>query len=192
MTVLVRDESGDRRPAGIFVDGSRRCDFSPCVVEEPPGEHVITVTIEGAAPMMQSATFRAGGDSTMAFVLPPAVAAPTAIASATPSTAPLPGPSASGTASAATPSRTLVASSATVRDAIRHPVSQGVPCKLQFNSMPVADLNLDGLSIGETPRTNVSAAPGDHRVTFDAGDLKKTVVFRCSDGEEKTIAVRLP
>jgi hypothetical protein len=190
MTVLVRDESGDRHSAGVFVDGSRRCDFSPCVLDEPAGDHIVTVAVEGAPPMMQSTTFRAGDESTMTFVLPPvAMAATSASASPASVTSP-PGPAASSaTATTATPRPANVASPAL---APRKSATSGTPCKLQFNSMPVADLNLDGVAIGETPRMNVSAQPGDHRVTFDAGDLKKTVLFRCGDGEEKTIAVRLP
>jgi hypothetical protein len=191
MTVLVRDESGDRRSAGVFVDGSRRCDFSPCVLEEPAGDHIVTVAVEGAAPMIQSATFRAGDESTMTFVLP---AIATAAATASPPTASAstpPSPAASVATTAATPAA-RPATAATPVTAPRKSASSGAACKLQFNSMPVADLNLDGVAIGETPRMNVSAPPGDHRVTFDAGDMKKTVVFRCGDGEDKTIAVRLP
>jgi hypothetical protein len=217
--VLVRDDSGDRRSAGIFIDGSRRCDFSPCVVEEPPGEHIVTVAIEGAAPMIQSATFRAGDDATMTFVLPapaptllasasippktadsavaPSVAATAASVSAgTPlpsATGPAPNAAAAVAAPPVIPARPVVqASLAPVREAPRRPASESAPCKLQFNSIPVADVTLDGAPIGETPRTNVTAPAGDHRVVFAAGDARKTVAFRCSDGEEKTVAVRVP
>jgi hypothetical protein len=77
------------------------------------------------------------------------------------------------------------------RDVPRPAATGGGPCKLQFNSIPVAEVNLDGAPIGETPRTNVSAQPGDHRVVFAAGDVRKTVVFHCSEGEERTVAVRV-
>jgi len=219
LTVLVRDESGDRRTAGIFIDGSRRCDFSPCVVEEPAGEHIVTVAVEGAAPMMQSATFRAGDDATMTFVLPPpalpppipAAPASTASAAAAPSSAPAVSAAASASTAPATAGAAPVAVSpapvaaapvvrprpfaqtpvAPPRDIARPAAAGGGPCKLQFNSIPVAEVNLDGAPIGETPRMNVSAQPGEHRVVFAAGDVRKTVVFRCGDGEEKTIAVRV-
>jgi hypothetical protein len=213
LTVIVRDESGDRRSAGIFVDGSRRCDFSPCVVEEPAGDHIVTVAVEGTAPMMQSATFRAGDDATMTFILPPPVPAAAASAAPPPKTAdsvavppsassivaaqapsaPSAVPSAIAAALPAAPVRPPVqASLALARDAVRKPASEGAPCKLQFNSIPVADITLDGNPLGETPRTNVTASAGDHRAVFAAGDARKTVAFHCGNGEEKTVAVRVP
>jgi hypothetical protein len=201
LTVLVRDESGDRRSAGVFVDGSRRCDFSPCVIEVPAGDHIVTVTTEGAPPTIQNATFRAGDDATMTFVLP--AIAPTEVASAAqPGRPPASGEAvppaspASAGASAAppgTPANPVTqARVAPAQDAPRKSAAVGSPCKLQLNAIPVAEVNLDGASIGETPRMNVSAQPGDHRVVFAAGEARKTVVFHCGDGEEKTIAVRVP
>jgi hypothetical protein len=63
---------------------------------------------------------------------------------------------------------------------------------LKLNSLPIASVTLDGTPIGDTPRANVLAAPGEHRAVFSAGAQEKTLTFRCADDEDKALAVRLP
>jgi hypothetical protein len=63
---------------------------------------------------------------------------------------------------------------------------------LKLNSFPVASVALDGKVIGDTPRMDVLAPPGDHRAVFSIGTQEKAVTFHCADDEDKALAVRLP
>jgi len=68
----------------------------------------------------------------------------------------------------------------------------GSTCTLNFNSIPVASIVLDGKPVGETPRTGYATSAGSHVVVFEhptIGPLS-TSVF-CKPGETKVVAVRL-
>src|SRR5262249_23485200 len=61
MSVTVRDEHGaDSLRSAIFVDGTRRCDLSPCTFDIASGPHRITALTEGAGAQEQSTVVRAG------------------------------------------------------------------------------------------------------------------------------------
>jgi hypothetical protein len=65
-------------------------------------------------------------------------------------------------------------------------------CHLQLNSIPVADVALDGKALGDTPRRDVTASAGEHLAVFTAGDARRTVTFRCNPNEEKIVSARIP
>lgn len=68
----------------------------------------------------------------------------------------------------------------------------GGECTLNFNSIPVSNVVLDGRPIGGTPRLGVTVPSGSHSVTFINPDLgKKSTGVTCKAGDTKTVAMRL-
>jgi serine/threonine protein kinase len=68
----------------------------------------------------------------------------------------------------------------------------GGNCTLNFNSIPVSNVILDGRPIGGTPKLGVTAAAGPHNVVFiNAEEGRKSKAFTCKSGETQTVAVRL-
>jgi hypothetical protein len=63
-------------------------------------------------------------------------------------------------------------------------------CMLHLNATPAATVLLDGKLLGQTPKTSVSIAPGEHRVHFRWQGGEKREAFTCGRGETKNIAVR--
>jgi hypothetical protein len=64
-------------------------------------------------------------------------------------------------------------------------------CTLNFNSLPVSNILLDGRPIGGTPKLGVSASAGSHTVMFVSADQgKKVTSVTCRAGESKTVAIR--
>jgi hypothetical protein len=62
---------------------------------------------------------------------------------------------------------------------------------LNLNSIPVANVVLDGMPIGLTPKKGVIAPAGEHYVLFRGPDGDKRATVTCAKGETKTVAVRL-
>jgi PEGA domain len=73
-----------------------------------------------------------------------------------------------------------------------HPVSSGGGnCTVNFNSLPVSNVVLDGRPIGGTPKVGVSVSPGSHSVLFIHPELgKKSTSVTCKGGETKPVVVR--
>jgi serine/threonine-protein kinase len=68
----------------------------------------------------------------------------------------------------------------------------GGNCTLNFNSIPVSNVLLDGRPLGGTPRLGVSAAAGTHTVIFVSPEEgRKSTQVSCKAGETRTVAVRL-
>ncbi len=68
----------------------------------------------------------------------------------------------------------------------------GGTCTLNFNSIPVAAVALDGERLGATPKIGFTAPVGTHLVTFEHaeyGTMTKSVT--CENGETKAVSVRL-
>ena len=64
-------------------------------------------------------------------------------------------------------------------------------CTLHLNSTPAADVTLDGMPLGFTPKRGISTFPGDHVVVLRWDEGTKQTVVHCAPGEVKTVAVRL-
>jgi serine/threonine-protein kinase len=67
----------------------------------------------------------------------------------------------------------------------------GGTCTLNFNSIPVSNVVMDGRPLGGTPKVGVSASAGSHNVTFIHAELgKKSTSVTCKGGEIKPVVVR--
>jgi eukaryotic-like serine/threonine-protein kinase len=67
----------------------------------------------------------------------------------------------------------------------------GGTCTLNFNSIPVSNVVLDGRPLGGTPKIGVSASAGSHNVAFIHPELgKKATSVTCKGGETKPVVVR--
>ncbi|MET0593074.1 MAG: hypothetical protein ABW133_10265, partial [Polyangiaceae bacterium] len=68
----------------------------------------------------------------------------------------------------------------------------GGNCTLNFNSIPVSNVLLDGRPLGGTPRLGVSTSAGTHTVIFVSPEEgRKSTQVSCKAGETRTVAVRL-
>jgi hypothetical protein len=70
LTVIARDATGEQRSAAVFIDGSKRCDLTPCILELPGGEHRVTASMSGADPLQQAMAMRSGDELTLSFAFP--------------------------------------------------------------------------------------------------------------------------
>lgn len=71
------------------------------------------------------------------------------------------------------------------------PATLAATCTLNLNSMPPAQVLLDGNLLGFTPRMGVVATTGEHHVVFRRERADKHATVTCTQGETKTVAVRL-
>jgi hypothetical protein len=76
LTVIARDGMGEQRAAAVFIDGSKRCDLTPCILELPGGEHRVTASMSGADPLQQAMAMRSGDELTLSFAFPALSEAP--------------------------------------------------------------------------------------------------------------------
>jgi len=71
------------------------------------------------------------------------------------------------------------------------PAAGGGTCTLNFNSIPVSNVVLDGRPLGGTPKIGISASAGSHNVMFIHPELgKKAASVTCKGGETKPVVVR--
>jgi hypothetical protein len=264
----------------VYLDGLRRCETSPCMIETSPGRHILKALPEGLPGQNQEAIVHSGEVNPLVFrfvlagspisesarvapatpmaalaVAPPArdldldrvgeppmpakesLAAPTTTrvnAPAPTATVPAPAaPSAAVPAQLADPVPAPVATPAPVAAAATAPSAsgeaprsdsadaarpraparaktaprvargeavapaptshdEGGTCTLNVNSLPPAELSVDGQPVGYTPRFGITSSAGTHELVLNAGgDLKKTTRVKCRAGEAKNVAVRL-
>jgi hypothetical protein len=65
-------------------------------------------------------------------------------------------------------------------------------CKINFESVPVSTVVLDGRKVGSTPKLGFATGPGAHVVVFEhPAHGKLTTNVECKGGETKTVTVRL-
>ncbi|APS00158.1 carboxypeptidase regulatory-like domain-containing protein [Pajaroellobacter abortibovis] len=64
---------------------------------------------------------------------------------------------------------------------------------LNINSIPPALIQLDGKSLGNTPKLNLTVSPGSHTILFTNKEegIQKTMTITLKPGETKTAAVKL-
>jgi PEGA domain-containing protein len=64
---------------------------------------------------------------------------------------------------------------------------------VNLNAIPASNVVLDGRPMGQTPRMNVSVAPGPHTVVFvNAEHGRKTKTINVEAGKSATVVVRFP
>ncbi len=65
-------------------------------------------------------------------------------------------------------------------------------CQVNFNTLPVSEVFVDGTALGPTPRVRAVLPAGRHVVLFVAGQMaKKSVSFTCAPGETKSVVAKL-
>lgn len=174
----------------IFVDGSKACDASPCLVEDlSPGEHEIrALSAEGGA-VGESIFVAAGKKARLTLTLEPAlpiyrpspgnvVIAPVPPAEEEPVPTPVQPP-------------TPEPDTAPTVDPI--PLTEAISqSTLNLNSIPPASVMIDGKALGQTPKMGVLVTPGKHLVSFVHPQLGTKIVSVAVDpGETKTVTVKL-
>ncbi len=179
----------------VFIDGSRQCEAAPCVVSTlSPGFHFITVGAPGhVAPAPRAIRILEGETTNLHFDLMPEKAAAKAAAasidvSALPTEATLP----------ALPVAAATAPTAQAPVAAPEPAAPAPAPKpaikfgyLNFNSIPVSNVVVDGRPIGTTPKTSVRVRAGKHSVVFvhsEHGRRAQSVFV--APGARRTVAVR--
>jgi serine/threonine-protein kinase len=189
--------SFDVRTPGVKVtlvsgkDRRQLTDFSQPVEIETSKTWTIEATKPGFDDFRQPITFEDRAEKKFLIMLqertqpiPVAAAAP-----AYPRPAPEPRPAAPEPRAAAEPATGNLLSSETPE-----PLKATAPatCTLNFNSIPVSNVVLDGRPVGGTPKLGVSASAGAHTVLFVGPDEgRKLMSVTCKPGELRTVAVRL-
>lgn len=173
----------------VFVDGALRCSASPCRISTlDEGTHFVTVAADGYSPSTPRVV-RLGRDEPAAlhFELDP-------------STARVEPPTEVPAPSAPPPSDTAVSTQSIGPDGFAAlpkpapPIAPAAPAgfaELNLNSIPIANVVLDGRPLGPTPRLGVRVAPGDHAVVFVHPEHGRRVeAVRLVAGARRTVAVR--
>ena len=179
----------------VFIDGSRQCEAAPCVVSSlSPGFHFVTVGAPGhVAPAPRAIRILEGETTNLHFDLTPEkVVAKAAAASIDISALPT---------EAALPALPLAAATAPTAQAPVAAPEPGAPAPapkpaikfgyLNFNSIPVSNVVVDGRPIGTTPKTSVRVRAGKHNVVFvhsEHGRRAQSVFV--APGARRTVAVR--
>lgn len=193
LIVTVAQVGGFRvAPLEVFVDGNRRCEASPCVIDElKPGFHFVSVVAPGfIAPAPRALRTIEDEPGNVHFDLTPEqqmfteVAAESIDVSALPAEpvgAPAPTPAAPSAAAA-------VAALPTLLPAPRPTVQFGY---LNLNSIPASNVVVDGRPLGQTPQVSVKLKAGSHSVVFihpDHGRRAQSVTL--APGARRTVAVK--
>ena len=180
--------SFDVRTPGVKVtlvsgkDRRQLTDFSQPVDIETSKSWTIEATKPGFDDYRQPITFEDRAEKTFVVMLQERPPAPVAAAPVVPrpavasNPAPAPAAVADPAAEEAQPTRAAP------------PVGA---CTLNFNSIPVSNVLLDGRPIGGTPRLGVVAPAGAHNVLFVTPDTRKLVTVSCRAGETKPVTLRL-
>jgi hypothetical protein len=189
----------------VLVDGSVRCESSPCTVAEvSAGTHFVTVEAPGfVTTAARAISVEKGGDTALHFDLeadkkgapavaaaapeepktvdspPPAVADPAEEKSAAGKVARVPGP--------------LPKKGDKKDDKAddKAPKSAGGEGTLNINSIPVANVVLDGRPVGSTPLMGLKVSAGPHSIVFVHPEKgRKAAGATVTAGKTSTVAVR--
>lgn len=185
--------------ATVFVDGAARCQALPCALDLSEGMHWVTVTalgydappsraVNGDVPRQLDfvlASRQQPAAAAVAAVPTPAAVAP-APAPATTVSEPAPEP-APVSEPAPEPARSAPAPRAPKPTIARSAQVVSGSARLNINSIPAANVALDGRPLGRTPKIGVRVTPGRHTIVFAKG--KKRVVRSTVVGAGKTAVV---
>lgn len=176
----------------VFVDGSAECESTPCELELTTGTHWITVRAPGyETPPSRSIQAGVEEPTDVAFQLVPTSDAP---AAAPPPLAAAAAQAPAALAAALPP----VAEPPAAEPSLPAPApgrgigSFAAPARLNINSVPAANVVLDGRPIGRTPLMGVKVKPGSHSVVFiGPGGKRASRSTLVGAGRTATVAARL-
>lgn len=191
----------------VLVDGETRCTSSPCRVVIGAGTHFVRAEAPGfVATADRAVSVETDGEATLHVALSPVAAPKPAAPAAAEPPAPVaklvtletekteaPAPAA---AKAAPASKVAAAKPAQKKnDAEAAGPSQkpaaGGSGTLNINSIPMANVVLDGRPVGSTPLVGLSVSPGPHTVVFIHPEHgRKVVGTKVEAGKTATAAVR--
>jgi len=188
--------------SNVFVDGVLRCNAAPCRVDAlAAGLHFVTVSAEGHSTSAARVVRVTDKEPALLHVeLEPVAAARVAAAepSAPPVVAPAPVVAPVPTVTTlppTTPAATTTQSMPEVGAQLpaRKPTPAPLPATstLSLNSIPIANVVLDGRPLGSTPKLGVAVTPGRHVVVFVHSELGRRVQsVNVPAGGRETVAVR--
>ncbi|MCL4753097.1 MAG: PEGA domain-containing protein [Myxococcales bacterium] len=171
----------------VLVDGQLGCETAPCSVELEPGAHQFdVVSVLGDERAGRSLSVAKGERTTLHFALGGGGATP-AVAPAPPADEPI-----SVTALAEETPADPPATPAPTHPAPPSPYKPAAAgAYLNLNSIPIANVVLDGRPIGSTPLVGVAVSPGTHSVTFVHPEHgRRGASIEVGSGERKAVVVR--
>jgi hypothetical protein len=194
----------------VLVDGTVRCEASPCTVPElSTGTHFVTVEAPGfVTTAARAVSVEKGGDTALHFDLeskggdkvaakteaapePAKADAPPAAVAEKPAEATK---SSEPTKASVGVGSTKVADNKKAADAKKDdkaPKSATGEGTLNINSIPVANVVLDGRPMGSTPLVGIKVSAGPHSVIFVHPELgRKAAGATVTAGKTSTVAVR--
>jgi hypothetical protein len=191
----------------VLVDGKEHCTTTPCRVALGSGTHFVRAEAPGfVATADRAVSVEGSGETTLHISLSPVDAAkPAAPAAeavvnldAEKSSAPAePAPAAAPVAAAPRVPGKLAAAKPTDKKEDAKPAkpsekpSAGVTGTLNINSIPVANVVLDGRPVGSTPIMGLAVSPGPHSVVFIHPEHgRKATGVNVEPGKTATAAVR--
>jgi serine/threonine-protein kinase len=165
-------------------DRRQLTDFSQPVEIETSKNWTVEATKLGHDDFKQAITFEDKAEKTFVIALQEhAKPEPVAVAAAAPRAAPEP---------RAAPDPKPAPEPAAEEPETPKSSGGGGNCTLNFNSIPVSNVVLDGKPLGGTPKLGVSASAGSHTVIFvNPDEGRKVTSVTCKAGETKTVGVRL-
>jgi len=173
--------------AKVFVDGQKVCDFAPCQVTTRSGPTIIQARA-GHLQGGKTVAVGPGGPEYVTIALAGMdLEAPELVPKPEPKTPP------TATSPASTDARVGGGSATPPNDDTDEPEDPaGEHGLVHFNSMPPAEVFVDGRRMGRTPLTGVKLAPGMHAVVFRAPGLAAaTRSVKVEAGKTRVVAIRL-
>jgi hypothetical protein len=187
----------------VLVDGSERCTSSPCQLSIAAGTHFVRAEAPGFVGTADRAvSIERNGEATLHLAL--SAAEPPKPVERTPEplqAQPTPAPAPVQLAPRDShPSRPVAKLAATPKPAESKPAADPAPAQpvvasgngtLNINSIPVANVVLDGRPIGSTPILGLSVSAGPHTVVFVHPEQgRKATSVKVEPGKTATAAVR--
>ena len=184
----------------LFVDGTRRCEASPCRIENlSEGSHFVKVTAPGFAPTADRAiAVESGQDSVLHIELTrlgePASAGADKAQQREPAepkpqeAMPPAGSEPAAEAAPATPATRRSASRAAAKPAFKAPPAPPKKGILNISSKPPVNIIVDGRPLGMTPKS-VRVVPGPHTVVFMGPKGRKVRSANVQPGGTQSVGV---
>lgn len=194
----------------VLVDGTMRCEASPCTIPElSTGTHFITVEAPGfVTTAARAVSVERGGDTALHFDLESKGDKVAQKTEPTPEPARVDSPppaepdskSATQPVKASEPTKSSVGVGSTkvaktdkadAKKDDKAPKSAAGEGTLNINSIPVANVVLDGRPMGSTPLVGIKVSAGPHSVIFVHPELgRKAAGATVTAGKTSTVAVR--
>ncbi len=192
----------------VFADGNLKCDTSPCRIEGlTTGAHFVHAEAPGYEPTAARAVSVESGNEAVLNIDLASTAAPAPKADDAPvakKDAPKAAEEVASTSLDKLAQESEKPSAAAARPALNKPVQGKVSsksdatkpepaaaAKLNINSIPRANVVLDGRPLGMTPQIGVSVSPGSHTVVFVHPELgRKVASTSVKAGGTSSVGVR--